>query len=117
MLRLTVAVLSHANYKLRLKSRMVGFKPKVVQRKLKNCAVALRSEAHTAYFVGHYKHTAERLDSTGRKLQVVKYDPIVQRYTVFKESKLHGPFLTRAHIQPKAAWLPWVAATPSLDSR
>jgi len=95
------AVLLRGQYKTRLKKRMVGYVPKVVPRKLKNNMVALRSEANTGYFDGYLKTQDERLDLTGRKLQRTHYDPILQRYCLFKETKIRGPFMTKAHITVK----------------
>lgn len=77
---------------------MVGFLPKVVPRKIRNNQVALRSEANTGHIEGYLKTELERLDATGRKVQKVMYDPILQRYTLFKETKLRGPFLVKANI-------------------
>lgn len=80
---------------------MVGFLPKVVPRKIRNNQVALRSEANTGHIEGYLKKEDERLDATGKKLQRVMYDPILQRYTLFKEAKLRGPFLTKSHVVKK----------------
>lgn len=77
---------------------MVGFLPKVIPRKIRNNQVALRSEANTGHIEGYLKTDLERLDVTGRKLQKVMYDPILQRYALFKETKLRGPFLVKGNI-------------------
>lgn len=98
MLSATLSLMGKGQYKSRLKKRMVGFIPKVVPRKIRNNAVALRSEANTGHIEGYLKTEHERLDATGRKLQKVMYDPVIQRYTLFREAKLRGPFLTQSHI-------------------
>lgn len=98
MFVLTELLLGRGQYKTRLKKRMVGFLPKVIPRKIRNNAVALRSEANTGHIEGYLKTESERLDATGRKLQKVLYDPMLQRYTLFKEAKLRGPFLTKSSI-------------------
>lgn len=98
MFKWTTELLGKGQYKSRLKKRMVGFLPKVVPRKIRNNQVALRSEANTGHIEGYLKTELERLDITGRKLQKVHYDPILQRYTLFKEAKLRGPFLTKLNI-------------------
>jgi ribosomal protein L33 len=98
MLRTTLALLVRGQYKTRLKKRMVGFIPKVIPRKVKGNLIALRSEANTGYMEGYLKSEAERQDNTGRKVQKVLYDPWLQRHTLFKEAKIKGPFLTKAHI-------------------
>ncbi|EAN92820.1 hypothetical protein C3747_29g1005c [Trypanosoma cruzi] len=88
-------------YKTRLKKRMVGFIPKVIPRKIKNNMVALRSEANTGHMEGYMKTEAERLDATGRKVQKVLWDPVLQRHCLFKETKIRGPFMTKANIVKK----------------
>ena len=98
MFRATLELLGRGQYKTRLKKRMVGFIPKVIPRKIKNNMVAMRSEANTGHIEGYLKSEAERLDATGRKLQKVMYDPILQRHTLFKEAKIRGPFLTKSSI-------------------
>ncbi|KAG5468329.1 hypothetical protein LSCM1_02309 [Leishmania martiniquensis] len=101
MLHITYALLGHGQYKTRLKKRMVGFIPKVIPRKIRNNMVALRSEANTGHMEGYIKTEAERLDATGRKLQKVMWDPVLQRYTLMKETKMRGPFLTKSNIARK----------------
>ena len=103
MLRLTQALLGHGQYKTRLKKRMVGYIPKVIPRKIKNNMVALRSEANTGHIEGHLKSETERMDATGRKLQKVMWDPILQRFTIMKEAKLRGPFMTKSIVISKPA--------------
>ncbi|KAH9577592.1 hypothetical protein LSM04_008873 [Trypanosoma melophagium] len=95
------ALLLRGQYKTRLKKRMVGFIPKVIPRKIKNNMVALRSEANTGHMEGYLKTESERLDATGRKLQKVLWDPILQRYCLFKETKIRGPFMTKSSIAKK----------------
>lgn len=97
MLRATVCLLK-GQYKLRLKTRMVGYVPKVVPRKLKGNNCVLRSEANTGSCMGLRKTEAERTDQTGRKVQKVCYDPVIDRYVLFKEAKNKGPFMLKAHI-------------------
>lgn len=101
MLRFTSLLLGHGQYKTRLKKRMVGFIPKVIPRKIRNNTVALRSEANTGHIEGYIKTETERLDATGRKLQKVMWDPVLQRHTLFKEAKLRGPFMTKTNIARK----------------
>lgn len=101
MLRLTLDLLGRGQYKTRLKKRMVGFIPKVVPRKIRNNTVALRSEANTGHMEGYIKTETERLDATGRKLQKVMWDPVLQRYTIMKETKVRGPFMTKSNIARK----------------
>ena len=103
MLRVTCAVLGHGQYKTRLKKRMVGYIPKVIPRKIKNNMVALRSEANTGHMEGYLKMDTERLDATGRKLQKILWDPVLQRYTIMKEAKLRGPFMAKSNIIAKPA--------------
>ena len=91
------AFLFKGQYKTRLKTRMVGYVEKVCRRKIRNCFVALRSEANTGYFRTYMKTDAELLDQT-RKIQRVKFDPVVGRMCVHKECKLKGPFLLKSHI-------------------
>ena len=93
------AVCLRGQYKSRVKTRMVGYIPKVNYRKLRGCMVALRSEANTGHFEDYFKNEAERMDTTGRKVSKVLYDPVVQRYCLYKETKLKGPFLLKSHIQ------------------
>ncbi|KAG5494020.1 hypothetical protein JKF63_01853 [Porcisia hertigi] len=101
MFRVSSALFGHGQYKTRLKKRMVGFIPKVIPRKIRNNAVALRSEANTGHMEGYIKTEAERLDATGRKLQKVMWDPVLQRYTLMKETKVRGPFMTKSNIARK----------------
>ncbi|CAJ1007876.1 hypothetical protein Q4I28_003189 [Leishmania naiffi] len=101
MFRISLTLLGHGQYKTRLKKRMVGFIPKVIPRKIRNNMVALRSEANTGHMEGYIKTEAERLDATGRKLQKVMWDPVLQRYTLMKETKVRGPFLTKSNIARK----------------
>ncbi|KAI5686519.1 hypothetical protein MNV84_03148 [Leishmania braziliensis] len=101
MFRVSLTLLGHGQYKTRLKKRMVGFIPKVIPRKIRNNMVALRSEANTGHMEGYLKTEAERLDATGRKLQKVMWDPVLQRYTLMKETKVRGPFLTKSNIARK----------------
>jgi hypothetical protein len=103
----TPLALLHKNYKARLKTRMVGYIPSFVPRKAKNCLVMMRSEANTAFGIGYLKPTAERLDTTGRKVTQVRFDPVIGRYCLFKEAKIKGVALSKAHIQ-KPAPLPWL---------
>ena len=87
-------------YKTRLKVRRVGFIPKVIRRKVRGAFVALRSQANTGSFISHLKSNAELKDSSaGRKLNEVCYDRMIDRYCVFSESKLKGPFLLKSHVQ------------------
>lgn len=102
MFRTTLELLAKGQYKTRLKKRMVGYIPKVIPRKIKNNLVALRSEANTGHFEGYLKTEPERMDATGRKVQHRLYDPILQRYTLFREAKVKGPFLLKSHIGKKA---------------
>lgn len=102
MFRATLELLGRGQYKTRLKKRMVGFIPKVIPRKIKGNMVALRSEANTGHFEGYLKSDVERLDATGRKIQRTLYDPNLQRFTLFREAKVKGPFLTKSHITKKA---------------
>ncbi|GET92354.1 hypothetical protein, conserved [Leishmania tarentolae] len=101
MFRVSFTLLGHGQYKTRLKKRMVGFIPKVVPRKIRNNMVALRSEANTGHMEGYIKTEAERLDATGRKLQKTMWDPVLQRYTLMRETKVRGPFLTKSNIARK----------------
>ncbi|CCW66504.1 unnamed protein product [Phytomonas sp. Hart1] len=98
MLSCTLLLLGRGQYKTRLKKRMVGFIPKVIPRKIRNNTIAFRSEANTGHIEGHIKTESERMDMTGRKIQKVMWDPVLQRYMLFKESKLRGPFMTKACI-------------------
>nr|CCC90061.1 conserved hypothetical protein [Trypanosoma congolense IL3000] len=100
MLSIT-STLFRGQYKTRLKKRMVGFLPKVIPRKIKNNMVALRSEANTGHMEGYLKAEDERLDATGRKVQKVMWDPVLQRHCLFKETKIKGPFMTKAAIAKK----------------
>lgn len=97
----TLILLAHGQYKTRLKKRMVGFIPKVIPRKIRNNMVAMRSEANTGHIEGYIKTETERMDATGRKIHRTLWDPILQRYTLFKETKTRGPFLTKSHIAKK----------------
>ncbi|KAL7696085.1 hypothetical protein N2W54_003414 [Lotmaria passim] len=101
MFRLSFPLLGHGQYKTRLKKRMVGFIPKVIPRKIRNNTVALRSEANTGHMEGYIKTETERMDATGRKLQKVMWDPVLQRYTLMKETKVRGPFMTKNNIARK----------------
>ncbi|CBZ30397.1 conserved hypothetical protein [Leishmania mexicana MHOM/GT/2001/U1103] len=101
MLRVSFTLLGHGQYKTRLKKRMVGFIPKVIPRKIRNNMVALRSEANTGHMEGYIKTESERLDATGRKLQKTMWDPVLQRYTLMKETKVRGPFMTKSNIARK----------------
>ena len=103
----TTTLLRHANFKERLKTRMVGYVPTFVPRKSKNSLCALRSEANTGYYIGIMKAEADRLDTTGRKVQAVNIDPCLNRYVVFKEAKIKNGMMTKSHIQ-KPAPLPWL---------
>ncbi|CCW60686.1 unnamed protein product [Phytomonas sp. EM1] len=98
MFSYTFLLLGRGQYKTRLKKRMVGFIPKVIPRKIRNNTIAFRSEANTGHIEGHIKTESERLDMTGRKLQKIMWDPILQRHTLFKEAKLRGPFMTKSNI-------------------
>ncbi|KEG14141.1 hypothetical protein DQ04_00601080 [Trypanosoma grayi] len=98
-------------YKTRLKKRMVGFIPKVIPRKIKNNMVALRSEANTGHMEGYLKTEVERLDATGRKVQKVLWDPVLQRHCLFKETKIKGPFMTKSAIARKVDFPIGEAAT------
>ncbi|AAZ10772.1 uncharacterized protein TEOVI_000874100 [Trypanosoma equiperdum] len=97
----STALLLRGQYKTRLKKRMVGFIPKVIPRKIKNNMVALRSEANTGHMEGYLKTETERLDATGRKVQKVLWDPVLQRHCLFKETKIKGPFMTKSAIAKK----------------
>lgn len=101
MFRVSFALLGHGQYKTRLKKRMVGFIPKVIPRKIRNNTVALRSEANTGHMEGYIKTETERMDATGRKLQKVMWDPILQRHTLMKETKVRGPFMTKNNLARK----------------
>ena len=107
MFSATPLFLRHQNYKQRLKTRMVGYVPRFVPRKAKNCMVAMRSEANTGYFRGILKTDADRLDTTGRKLAQVRMDEELGRFVVFKEAKIKAPSLLKSHIM-KPAPLPWL---------
>lgn len=98
MFRSTFALFGKGQYKTRLKKRMVGFIPKVIPRKIRNNTVAMRSEANTGHIEGYIKTENERLDATGRKLQKVMWDPILQRHTLFRENKIRGPFMTKTAL-------------------
>ena len=100
MLR-TTAPCMRGHYVDRLKTRMVGYVPKVNPRKIKGALVSLRSDANTGYFEGHMKSAQERMDNTGKKMQVVMYDPVVGRHVVAKEAKLKQPVLVKSSIQKK----------------
>jgi len=82
----------------RLKNRLVGHIPKFNPRTAKGMMVALRSEANTGHFEDYFKTEAERMDTTGRKVSKVMYDPVLGRHVVFREAKLKGPFLLKSHI-------------------
>ncbi|KAK7196804.1 hypothetical protein NESM_000620800 [Novymonas esmeraldas] len=101
MFSASLALFGRGQYKTRLKKRMVGFIPKVIPRKIRNNTVALRSEANTGHMEGYIKTESERLDATGRKLQKVMWDPVLQRYTLMKETKVRGPFMTKSNIARK----------------
>ena len=107
MLTNTPICFRHANFKGRLKTRMVGFIPKYVPRKAKNCMVSLRSEANSGCSLGYLKTDAERLDNTGKKVTKVQYDNHIHRYCCFKEAKIKLPGSLKSHIQ-KPAPLPWL---------
>ncbi len=98
MLFQATSLLLRGQYKTRLKTRMIGFVPKVVPRKLKGNNCVLRSEANTGSTWQLRKTDAQRMDQTGRKVQEIRYDPVVGRYVLFKEAKMKGPFLLKAHI-------------------
>ena len=100
MLR-TTAPCMRGHYVERLKTRMVGYIPKVNPRKAKGALVSLRSEANTGFFEGHLKTANERMDNTGKKMQTVIYDPMGGRYVVAKEAKLKQPVLGKNSIQKK----------------
>ena len=85
----------------------VRWRPFNVRTVMKENNVALRSEANTACFHQHLKSTADRLDTTGRKLTQVQFDENIARYCLFKEAKIKGPFMLKSHIQ-KPAPLPWL---------
>lgn len=106
MFSTTNFLLAKGQFKTRLKSRMVGFIPKVIPRKMRGNLVAFRSEANTGYFKGSLKTEEERTDLSGKKPQRIEIDPIINRYVVMKEVKIKGPFLTKAHIVAKKAELP-----------
>lgn len=97
------------NFKQRLKTRMVGFIPKFVPRKAKNCMVSMRSEANSACAFGYLKTDPERLDNTGKKLAMVRYDSTINRFCLFREAKIKLSNSLKNHIQ-KPAPLPWLKA-------
>lgn len=101
MLRVTPCALAHGQYQKRLKTRMVGYVPKVVTRKIKGALCHLRSEANSGAAYGHLKNEQERMENTGKKMQRVMLDPHLARYAVFKEDKAKKPLLTKSHIQKK----------------
>jgi hypothetical protein len=101
MLTATRCLLRHGQYQTRLKTRMVGYTPKFVPRKMKGTMIALRSESNSSFFLPHLKSQAQRQELLGRKMQSVEFDPTLGRYCVFKESKIKGPFLLKSHIQKK----------------
>jgi hypothetical protein len=100
MLRSTPTCL-RGHYVDRLKTRMVGYVPKVVPRKIKGALVSLRSEANTGYYEGHIKSASERQEAAGKKLAKVIYDPIVGRNVVAREAKLKAVVLVKNQIQKK----------------
>lgn len=106
MFEATLALLSKGQFKTRIRKRMVGYIPKVVPRKIRNNLVAFRSEANTGYFDGSLKTVEERTDLSGKKATRIGIDPVIGRYVVMKETKIKGPFLTKAHIVSKKAELP-----------
>jgi hypothetical protein len=101
MLRVSSLWLAQGQYKHRLKTRMVGYIPKVVPRKIKGALIAMRSEANTGYFDGHIKTAAERMEQSGKRLGHVIWDPLVERMVVARESKVKGAMLSKSHIQKK----------------
>jgi hypothetical protein len=58
---------------------------------------------------GILKEDADRLDTTGKKLQSVRLDDVLGRYCVFREAKIKGPFMLKSNIQ-KPAPLPWLVS-------
>lgn len=106
MFEQTLSLLAKGQFKTRLKTRMVGYIPKVVPRKIRNNLVAFRSEANTGYFDGALKTIEERTDLSGKKTQRIGIDPLINRYVVMKEVKIKGPFLTKAHVVTKKAEIP-----------
>jgi hypothetical protein len=101
MLRSTGLCLSHGQFQDRLKTRMVGYIPKVVPRKIKGALISLRAESNTGFFLGRVKNAQERTDNSGKRLQKVIFDPIIGRYVVGKETKIKPAQLTKNHIQKK----------------
>ena len=99
MLRATPVQLAKGQFQERLKTRLVGYIPKVIPRKLKGALVHMRSEANTGSFPGYLKNDRERLENTGKKLQQVHIDPVLGRYTVHKESKVKTASILKSHIQ------------------
>ena len=100
MLRATPTCL-RGHYVDRLKTRMVGYVPKVVPRKIKGALVSMRSEANTGYYDGHIKSPIERQEMAGKKMTKVMFDPVVGRYVVAKEAKIKQPVLVKGQIQKK----------------
>ena len=101
MLRSSQTLLAQGQYKHRLKTRMVGYIPKVVPRKIKGALVHMRSDANTGFYEGHLKNALERTDQSGKRLQHVIWDPVVERLVVAKENKVKTPLNTKTMIQKK----------------
>eukprot|EP00759_Apiculatamorpha_spiralis_P053830 PhF_6_TR6463/c0_g1_i1/m.9670 len=98
MFRFTPITWTKGQYKTRLKTRMVGYMEKVVHRKVRNCIVAMRSEANTGAFIVYTKKESEMIDQTGKKIQQIRFDQSLGRMTLFKEAKLKGPFMLKSHV-------------------
>eukprot|EP00758_Cryptobia_borreli_P007367 Tbor_TRINITY_DN5286_c0_g2::TRINITY_DN5286_c0_g2_i2::g.16861::m.16861 len=101
MFRATLLCLPKGQYKTRLKKRMVGFIPKVVPRKVRGALISIRSESNTGAYLGTLRTETERVDSVGKKVERLSYDPIVGRYTIHKEAKIKTPVMTKMHIVKK----------------
>ena len=101
MLRVTVPLLERGQYKERVKTRMVGYIPKVVPRKVKGALIKLHSDANTGYSEGYIKTTDERMENTGKRLAKVIMDPLVGRPVVAREAKIKSAGSLKSHIQRK----------------
>ncbi len=101
MLRATLPLQVRGQFQDRLKTRLCGYIPKVVPRKIKGALVMMHAESNTGHGVGYVKSERERIEQTGKKLQKVAIDPILGRYVVMKESRIKHPSNLKSHIQKK----------------
>ena len=106
MFRASPVAFAQGQYKARLKTRMVGYVPKVVPRKIKGALVMMRSEANTGVYEGYIKNPIERMENTGKKHQAVMFDEAIGRHVVAKEAKIKAPTMTKTCIQKKVQ-VPW----------